>query len=83
MPDLSPARTNSKASRYPIFCMPVTSYAFECSGNGRKVNASLQSVFTAIVEDINVLSEFGLKTERHGAPRLHPVEVAVLRWALF
>ena len=82
MPDLSPARTNSKASRYPMFCMPVTSYAFEYSAD-RKVNVSLQSALAAVVEDINVLSEFGLKTERHGAPRLHLVHVAVLSWALF
>ena len=55
---------------------------FEYSAD-RKVNVSLQSALAAVVEDINVLSEFGLKTERHGAPRLHLVHVAVLSWALF
>ena len=32
-------------------------------------NASLQSVFGAIVEDINLMSERGIRTKQHGVPR--------------
>ena len=45
--------------------MPVTMYVH--TGH---VNESLQAVLDAIVTDINLLSECGLKTKLHGVPWL-------------
>ena len=59
MADLSPFRGDSKASRQPLFCIPVDSYAFDDAN----INITLQSVLAAVVADLNQLATEGIPTE--------------------
>ena len=55
--DLSPVRTNSRASRNLIFSIPVQDYCFDIN----HINVTLQSMLDVVVNDLNVLSTSGLK----------------------
>ena len=55
--DLSPCRTNSKASRYIMYSLPVDKYAFD----GNHINLTLQFMMAEIVSDLNKLATEGLK----------------------
>ena len=56
---MSPCRTNSRASRNLIFCLPSHVYCFDEA----HVNISLQSLLGTVVEDLNRLSSVGLHLE--------------------
>ena len=56
---MSPCRTNSKASRNLIFCLPSKTYCFDAN----HVNITLQSLLAIVVEDLNRLSSVGLKLD--------------------
>ena len=64
MADLSPCRGDSKASRNPMFSIPTDAYCFD----EQHTNITLQTVLGAVVADLNVLAELGLKTKTHGEP---------------
>ena len=67
MADLSRCRTDSKASRHIICCVPVTSYAFD----QQHVNVTLQMLLDVVVEDIHGLSTVGVPNRDHGVPWLY------------
>ena len=62
MPDLSLCRTDSKASRNIVFCVPVSAYAFD----SRHLNLTLQMLLEAVVEDLKTLGQVGVPTKEHG-----------------
>ena len=57
--DISPFRTNSKASRYLLYSLPVKQYWF----GEEHVNLSLQSLMEAVVKDLNDLATSGLEVD--------------------
>ena len=57
--DLSPFRTNSRASRYILYSLPVSQYCFD----DEHINITLQSILQEIVTDLNVLSTSGLEVD--------------------
>ena len=57
--DLSPCRTNSRASRYLMYSLPVKQYCFD----GYHTNVTLQCMLEEIVADLNQMSSSGLKID--------------------
>ena len=71
--DLSPFRTNSRASRYILYSLPVSHYCFD-DEEDQHINITLQSILQEIVTDLNGLSTSGLEVdgEAMGLDRLSP-----------
>ena len=61
--DLSPCRTNSKASRYVLYSLPVKSYWFDDD----HTNLTLQSLLQTIVDDLNMLATRGVEINGEAA----------------
>ena len=55
--DLSPYRTNSKASRYLMYSLPTYAYCFEEPDH---INVTLQAILQLLVDDLNQLATSGL-----------------------
>ena len=62
MADLSSCRQDSRSSRCAMFSMPVERYFME-----GKVNATLQSLYARLVQDLNNMANDGVSTN-HGVP---------------
>ena len=60
MSDITPFRSNSKASRHIMFALPVDAYVL----NEQHVNFSLQALYDAVVKDLNYLAEHGVETDK-------------------
>ena len=57
-PDLSTARTDSKASRYLVYTLPTSAYYLQ-----GKVNVTLQGLNKALVRDLTSLATTGIETD--------------------
>ena len=55
--DLSPVRSNSRASRHLMYCLPVSSYWFD----SEHTNVTLHSILKAVVDDLNALASLGVR----------------------
>ena len=58
--DICPCRTNSKASRFLMYSLPVHTYWFDDAAPGH-VNLTLQALMDIIVADLNKLALSGLE----------------------
>ena len=64
MPDLCPYRSRSQASRNIMFAIPEESYYKD--PDSPNINLTIQSMWAAVVEDLNKLADTGIQDPSTG-----------------